>query len=324
MGDPPLRPGRGSRCDDHYSARVRIDPELAQILDFVPPSDLTDLAAAREWIDQLVTAGSTALDERAQVREAEAPEGVRVILAEPRQRVAGPIPAVLFLHGGGFVLGSAETELAGAAMLAAELGAVVASVDYRLAPEHPFPAALDDCMAALRWLAASDQELGIDAARVAVVGNSAGGGLAAAVALRARDEGGPALCFQFLGIPELDDRLDTPSMRAYTDTPLWNRPSAVLSWRYYLGDPTHAVSPYAAPARADDLTGLPPAYVSVAQFDPLRDEGIDYAQRLAQAGTPVELHLFPGTFHGSALMISAAVSRRQVDEMVAVLARALA
>ena len=165
--------------------------------------------------------------------------------------------------------------------------------------------------------------MGIDRARIGVIGGSAGGGLAAGLALLARDRGGPSLCFQFLAIPELDDRLETPSMRQFTDTPLWNRPSAEYSWRWYLGGQDGDVSPYAAPARATDLAGLPPAYVSTMEFDPLRDEGIIYAMRLLEAGVPVELHQYPGTFHGSSLVTTAAVSRRQGTEMIDVLRRGL-
>ena len=152
-----------------------------------------------------------------------------------------------------------------------------------------------------------------------------GGGLAAATALLARDLGGPPVCFQMLHIPELDDRLETPSMRAFVDSPLWNRPLAVQSWKAYLGGLSGAadVPPYAAPARATDLAGLPPAYVSTAENDPLRDEGIIYALRMLQAGVSVELHQFPGTFHGSALVTTAAVSRRAQREAAGVLRSAL-
>ena len=143
----------------------------------------------------------------------------------------------------------------------------------------------------------------------------------------ARDKGGPKLCFQCLGIPELDDRLETTSMRLFDDTPLWNRPNAVLSWKYYLGENFEPGSPdvpvYAAPARATDLTGLPPAYISAMEFDPLRDEDVLYALKLMEAGVPVELHTFLGTFHGSSLFTHAAVSKRQEQEMLDVLRRGL-
>ena len=156
-----------------------------------------------------------------------------------------------------------------------------------------------------------------------MIGSSAGGGLAAAVALLARDRGGPKLCFQLLGMPELDDRLETASMQAFDDTPLWNRPNAEISWRYYLGGTPADAAPYAAPARVKDLAGLPPAYVSTMEFDPLRDEGIHYALRLLEHGVSVELHQYPGTFHGSNLVTSAQVSKRSSAEMYDALRRAL-
>ena len=210
-------------------------------------------------------------------------------------------------------------------MYCSELDAVIVSVGYRLAPEHPYPAGLHDCYAALVWLHDQAADLGVDPSRIGVGGGSAGGGLSAAVALLARDLGGPALCFQFLQIPELDDRLETPSMQQFTDTPLWNRPNAVWSWKHYLGD-LHGTDdiPYtAAPSRCTDLSGLPPAYVTTAEFDPLRDEGILYALGLLQAGVPVELHSYPGTFHGSGLIPTAAVSQRDGAESLEALRRGL-
>jgi acetyl esterase/lipase len=165
--------------------------------------------------------------------------------------------------------------------------------------------------------------LGLDRDRIAVGGQSAGGGLAAAVALLARDRGAWKICFQFLGIPELDHRLETPSMRAFVDTPMWDRPNAELSWSYYLGGATDEVSPYASPAVAADVSGLPPAYVTTMEFDPLRDEGVLYALRLLQAGVSVELHSYPGTFHGSGLVTTATVSKRAGVEMMDALRRGL-
>ncbi|SPM30384.1 alpha/beta hydrolase [Mycobacterium terramassiliense] len=231
------------------------------------------------------------------------------------------------MHGGGFIAGDLETEHAGNVGLARALGVVVVAVDYRLAPETPFPGPLEDVYAGLVWMAEHAEQLGVDPHRIAIHGVSAGGGLCAGLALLARDRKGPRIAFQFLGVPELDDRLATASMTAFTDTPLWNRPKAVASWDCYLGAGragSDDVSSYAAPARATDLAGLPPAYISVMQFDPLRDEGIAYAQALLAAGVTVELHLFPGTFHGSALIPDAAISQREGAEAVAVLRRALA
>src|SRR5262249_8261625 len=162
--------------------------------------------------------------------------------------------------------------------------------------EHPYPAAVDDCYAALCWMAEGAEQLGIHSDRIAVVGSSSGGCLAAALSLLARDRGGPHICFQLLNAPVLDDRLGTQSLTAFTDTPVWDRRSAVLSWRHYLGETRENVPAYAAPARAEDLAGLPPAYIATSQFDPLRDEGILYGLRLLQAGVAAEIHNFPGAY----------------------------
>jgi acetyl esterase/lipase len=308
--------------------KMNLDPELAAAVDFLPKLGMGEpeeaRAALREMLAQYphppLPEGVTTVDRTiAGVDGNEIP--IRVY-SRPRQDGA-PVPAVLFIHGGGFVVGDLDTEHAGAASTVDALGVVVVSVDYRLAPEHPFPSGLEDCYAALLWLAKESGELGVDAERIAVFGQSAGGGLAAGLALLARDRGGPSLCFQLLGIPELDDRLETPSMVAFTETPMWNRPSAERSWRYYLGEGANGdTSPYAAPARAEDLSGLPAAYVSTSEYDPLRDEGIIYALRLLQAGVSVELHQFAGTFHGSTIL-PAEVSRRQQAELTDALRRGL-
>lgn len=305
------------------------DPELAAILPSLPTGGIEDLAAERARIDEVVARTSTTIDESSldivdyhiASHDGDPAVAVRVFRA---RRATGAVPALLYIHGGGFVAGSVLSEHDNAATLASTLGIVVTSVEYRLAPEHPFPAGLHDCFAALQWLCQEADELGVDPARVGVYGQSAGGGLAAALALFSRDHGGPPLCFQFLGIPELDDRLETQSMRSFVDTPQWNRPSAELSWSHYLGSSrTGEVSPYAVPARAHDLRDLPPAYVSTMEFDPLRDEGILYALALLGAGVPVELHSYPGTFHGSSMVTSAGVSQRMANEQTLVLRRAL-
>jgi len=306
-----------------------IDPELTPILSFLPNGTIEDLAAARSLMESLAAGASDSVDdslldiEDRLVPGYEGAPDVRVRVYRSH-RAPTPSPVLLAIHGGGFALGSIEMEHAAAVQMASSLGIVVVAVDYRLAPEHPFPAGLHDCYAALLWIRSEAAALGFDPEHVAAYGQSAGGGLSAALALFTRDHGGPALCFQFLGIPELDDRLETVSMRTFTDTPLWHRPNAELSWAYYLGPAAGGdVSPYAAPARATDLAGLPPAYVSVMEFDPLRDEGIHYATALLAAGVPVELHAFPGTFHGSAFVTTAEVSKRMQREQLAVLARAL-
>jgi acetyl esterase len=241
---------------------------------------------------------------------------VRVRLYQKKERSRILRPAILEFHGGGFIIGDVQMQDAWCARLAKQLGALVVSVDYRLAPEHPFPAAPDDGYAALCWLHREAGNLGVDSARIALAGQSAGACLAVSTALRARDLKGPTVCFQLLETPVLDDRLTTPSMREFVDTPMWNRPNAQWSWKHYLGEGTRdAVSPYAAPARATDLRGLPPTYLSTMEFDPLRDEGIEFALRLMQAGISVELHNYPGTFHGSTVIGSASVTQRNFTEI---------
>jgi acetyl esterase len=251
---------------------------------------------------------------------------VPVRIYAPAQQV-GELPGFLYLHGGAFCIGDLDVAHATVARVASEVGVVAIAVDYRLAPEHSFPAGVEDCYAALTWTAKYADELGIDTQRLGVGGESAGAGLAAALTLLARDRGGPALAFQYLDHPQLDDRLQTLSMRAFVDTPLNPRRTMELSWSLYLGERvvpgSTDVSLYAAPARADDLSGLPSAYVVTAEFDALRDEGIDYAQRLVQAGVHTELHLYPGTFHGSEFVAQAAVSKRMLADQLDAIRRGL-
>jgi acetyl esterase/lipase len=233
------------------------------------------------------------------------------------------MPAVISIHGGGFAVGSMSLDDRVNAALAVNVGVVVVAVDYRLAPEHPFPAAADDCYATLVWLSDGASGLSVDRDRIAVLGDSGGGGLAATTALLARDRGGPAIAFQVLLEPELDDRLQTHSMRTGTNTVGWSQQQAVLSWRYYLGGAS--VPPlHAAPARTQDLSGLPPAYVTVGELDCLRDEGLEYASRLMAAGVPTELHCWPGVWHGSQYGVpTAAVSQRADASLYWALRRAL-
>jgi acetyl esterase len=303
------------------------DPELQPFVDALPPRAAGDVAASRALVDLIVQASlanadvrGLRIEDRTVPGPANAPDvGVRVYAPDV---ATAPTGGVVYLHGGGFTVGSIDMEHAQAALVAREVGVTVVSVEYRLAPEHPFPAALHDCYAALRWFHAEAVTLGVDPDRIALVGNSAGGGLAAGLALYARDQGGPPVRFQYLGIPELDDRLDTWSMRTFVDTPMWNRPAAERSWSMYLGEHDGDVSPYAAPARASDLGGLPSTYISTMEFDPLRDEGILYGLALLRAGVSVELHSFPGAFHGSRAFPTA-ITQRDVDEMIVVLRRAL-
>jgi acetyl esterase/lipase len=310
------------------------DPELAPLLEFLPDTSLgiSEPVKARAAFLELAAQLNADIDKAGVVIEnrdipgrAGAPD-IPVRIYSP-ENLSQPTPAILHIHGGGFVIGNLDSELGSCVALCRRLGVVVISVDYRLAPETPYPGPLEDCYAALEWVSSNSGSLSIDPARVAVFGQSAGGGLSAALSLLSRDRGGPKICFQFLGIPELDDRLQTPSMQRFVDTPMWNRPNAELSWDFYLGDQyqrgAEDVPYHAAPARAEDLSGLPPAYVSTMEFDPLRDEGVAYAVKLMQAGVATELHCFPGTFHGSSLFSSAQISQRESKEMFAVLQRAL-
>jgi len=227
--------------------------------------------------------------------------GLRVRVYRPA--IPGRLPGLLYLHGGGMILGAIETEDAIAGALAEQVGCCVVSVDYRLAPEHPYPAAVEDCYAALSWLVDQAAELDIDRDRVALYGGSAGGGLAAACALLARERRGPRIVLQLLPYPMLDDRNTTPSSFEIDDIGVWDRRDNLEAWRCVLGDlaGTAAVSPIAAPARETDLSGLPPTYIDVGEFDLFRDESVDFASRLEGAGVKVELHVVPGAIHASEL-----------------------
>jgi acetyl esterase len=228
---------------------------------------------------------------------AEGPAGVipiRVYTPGERATAGG----LIYFHGGGFVVGSIETHDGMCRSIANAAGVVVASVDYRLAPEHKFPAAAEDAYAATCWIVEHAERFGIDARRIAVGGDSAGGNLATVAALMARDRGGPPLAFQLLLYPVTDADLERASHREYAEGYLLTRAAMAWFWDHYLSYPSERGQPYAAPLRADDLSGLPPALVITAECDPLCDEGEAYAQRLEQAGVPVTLTRYPGMIHG--------------------------
>ncbi len=296
-----------------------MDPELEAFLALFPPAQPAEPREERRRFADLAASipvpevpGLTVAD-----RLVPGDQDVAVRIYTP----LGARGAVVWMHGGGFMMGDVDTEHPWATRIAAGSGAVVISVGYRLAPEHPFPAALDDAYAVLTWTAEHAAELGIDPDRIAVGGHSAGACLAAALTLRTRDEAGPPICFQLLNQPGVDDRQDTWSARHFTDTPWMNRDKISAIWQRYLG--AGPASAYAAPARAVDLSGLPPAYVATAEFCPNRDEGLDYARRLLEARVPVEIHQWAGTFHGSQAILSAEVSQRQLAEVADTLRRAL-
>jgi acetyl esterase len=227
-----------------------------------------------------------------------------------------PLPVVAYFFGGGWVLGNLETSDGICRRLCADTGCLVVSVAYRLAPEHPFPAAPRDCHAAVSWLAAHAAELGGDPARLAVAGDSAGGNLAAAVTLQAR-EAGPALAAQVLVYPNVAYGAETPSMRDNADPYFFNRTSVGWYWGHYLADPGDGADPLASPLRAADLSGLPPALVVTAEYDPLRDEGEQYAERLRAAGVPVELARYDGMTHGFFTMTGTLEAAREATARVA-------
>lgn len=212
---------------------------------------------------------------------------------------AGPFPLMVFFHGSGFVVCSLDTHDGMCRNLCAGSGCVVVSVDYRLAPEHKFPAAPEDCLAATRWAAANAAALGADPGRIVVAGDSAGGNLAAVTALRIRDEGGPRLAGQLLLYPVTDHYdANTPSMSENAEGYGLTRAGMIWFWNHYLSDPAQGADPHASPLRAADLRGLPPALVVTAEYDPLRDEGEYYAERLRQAGVPADLKRWEGMNHG--------------------------
>ncbi len=287
----------------------RLDPELAAPLEtFLHLTggglNLHDIPATRRTMEEMAEAqmakappitGIATAD-----RQVPGPDGeVFVRLYQPTER-PDTLPALLWIHGGGYVLGSVERDDFLAAHLAKVAQCVVASVEYRLAPEHPFPAPVEDCYAALKWLATHTGELGVEPSRIAIGGASAGGGLAAGLALLTRDRAEVELAFQLLIYPMIDDRNVAPASDTLPDTFVWTRENNLMGWRAYLGrEPGGAdVSPYAAAARADDLAGLPPAYIPVGDLDLFLDENIEYAQRLLAAGVPTELHVYPGGYHG--------------------------
>jgi acetyl esterase/lipase len=233
-----------------------------------------------------------------------------------------PSGALLWIHGGGLVMGTPEVGNGVCSRFAAELGIVVVSVDYRLAPEHPFPAALDDCFAAITWMRDRADALGIDPSRIVVGGDSAGGGLAACLVQMAHDRGGPDICFQLLQYPMLDDRT---ALRADHDALVWSNTSNRYAWGAYLGHPVSQLEarPYASAARRDDLGGLPPAWIGVGSIDLFHDECITYVDRLRAAGVTCELHVVPGMYHAAEIFSPAVPSMVELlDRMTAALGAA--
>ncbi|MFI5047207.1 MAG: alpha/beta hydrolase [Acidimicrobiia bacterium] len=291
--------------------RVVLDPEVAAALDAMPPMrfNAETVPAIRANRAAMLTFELGDAVERTDHVVRAAPELV-VRVHRPRG-VTTPLPCVYSIHGGGYVIGTCLQDDPRFDVWSAGIPCIGASVEYRLAPETPYPGPLDDCYDGLRWIHEHHEELGIDPDRIGIAGLSAGGGLAAALALLARDRAEIPLAFQLLECPMLDDRQQTSSSRR-DGLPVWSRESNEFGWRSYLGDlyGSDDVPELAAPARARDLTNLPPTLLIVGGADGFRDEDIEYALRLSQSGVATELHVLPGVPHGVQLAVGSSAAKR--------------
>lgn len=305
---------------------ARTDDTHREILAMLPDNlfDLSDLESGVALLMGLLGSAVAEVPATVVVEDhfAQTADGHRLLVRLYRPRAArASSPALYWMHGGGMVLGSVAMDDARCIEIVEQLDIAVASVEYRLAPAFPYPVPLDDCYAGLEWLFSAADSLGLDADRIAIGGGSAGAGLAAGLALLARDRGQITPCFQLLRYPMIDDRNTTQSSQAVTDLRVWNRSANLTGWGAYLGDAagTDDVSPYAAAARATDLSGLPPAIVTVGELDMFLDEDIEYAQRLIAAGVSTELHVYRGCIHGSDAMVphSNTVQQWKRDEIAA-------
>lgn len=306
-----------------------LDPQAKKVLDQIaalglPPSHTLSAVDARKQAEATRAAAPGEPVAKVEDRAVPSPDGdIPVRVYTPAG--SGPFPALVFFHGGGWVLGCVDGSDATARSLANAAGCVVVSVEYRLAPEHKYPAAADDCYAATRWVAANAAAIDVDPARIAVGGVSAGGNLAAVVTLMARDKGGPALVHQLLVVPVTDRNFETASYRENGEAYGLTTESMAWFWNHYLRDDSDARDPYAAPLQAEDLTGLPAATVQTAECDPLRDEGAAYAQCLRESGVPVQYTCYDGMIHGFFSMASVIDGgRRAVDDAAAALRGAFA
>jgi acetyl esterase/lipase len=303
----------------------RIDPELRQTLEQFPSITLdpNNMDKIREMMAEANSGIEIPVDEALSITNRIIPgpadnPSLRVRIYEPKDK-REPLPGFLWIHGGGYVLGVPEGDDLLCQRFVKEANCVVVSVDYRLAPETPYPGPIEDCYAALKWFSENAGELGVDASRIGAGGASAGGGLTAALSLLARDRKGPELCFQMPLYPMIDDRNNTPSSIEINEGMVWNHQLNELGWSMYLNGANGSkdVSPYAAPARATDYSGLPYTYTCVGQLDPFRDETLTYVTKLAQAGVDVEFHLYPGCYHGfEGLNPEATVAKRALAEYV--------
>lgn len=302
-----------------------LDPQARRVLDVLtavaaPDPWTVDPAAFRAQVRQMRVAAPEAPVGGVADREIPGPGGTAlpVRIYTPLDREAGALPVLAFFHGGGFVIGDLDSHDATCRSLANAARCAVVSVDYRLAPEAKFPAAAEDCFAATCWIAENAASLGVDAGRIAVGGDSAGGNLAAVTALLARDRGGPRLAHQLLVYPVIDCAFDTRSYLENAEGYFLTREMMRWFWHHYLEKPEQAADPYASPIRASTLSGVAPATVITAEYDPLRDEGEAYASRLAADGVRASLTRYGGMIHGFLGMGSA------IDQARAAMAQAAA
>lgn len=315
------------------NARVAYDPEIEPVVAaighmFAAPPD-GGIPGRGHALP--LTSPKDAVDGRAievEERLIPGPEGapdLEVTIFRPTQ-MAAAVPGLYNMHGGGMVSGHRYLDNQRLVELVDQLGVVAVNVEYRLAPEHPFPAGVEDCYAGLIWMAANASALGVQRDRIAVMGGSAGGGLSAALSLMARDRQGPALAGQLLLCPMLDDRDDSVSNAQFDGIGTWQRSANIASWRCVLGDAvgTDDVSPYAAPSRATDLSRLPPAFIEAGAAEIFRDEDVDYASRIWAVGGDAELHIWSGACHGFDVFVpEARVSAAALDARSSWLRRVL-
>jgi acetyl esterase/lipase len=305
-----------------------IDPELLAGLERLPSIDFSPdlLPMIRQGFELMAAEIPESPDAKVEERKLVSSAGHEIGILIHSPTSPGPArPAVLHIHGGGYIIGSAKMSMASNLKKAIEADCVVVSVDYRLAPETTHPGPVEDCYEALKWLHENAPSLGIDAARIAVEGESAGAGLAAALALLARDRGEIALIHQHLIYPMLDDRTCIAETPPYAGEFVWTPKSNFFGWSSLLGRTPgeDGISCYAAAARAEDLSGLPSTFIAVGALDLFAGEDIEYARRLLLAGVPTELHVYPGAYHGFELAGDAQVTLRAQHNSISALRRAL-
>lgn len=312
--------------------RRLVDPQLLTLLDALPTIDLSEeLLPLLRVPGRLPFPGTDEAGAQVRMtrRTAPGPNGapdVNVLVYQPPEG-RGPWPCIFHIHGGGYVIGAMEPHEPVHRSMVAALDCVIVTVDYRLAPETRHPGPVEDCYAALSWLFGSASELGVDEARIGVMGESAGGGLAAALSLLARDRGEHRLAFQHLIYPMIDDRTCmTADPHPHAGEFIWTPHNNRFGWAALLGrEPGgEGVSPYAAAARAADLSGLPPSFISTGALDLFVEEDIEYARRLLRAGVPTELHVYPGGFHGFDFDMTATVSASARRDSLSALTRFMA